>query len=192
LEKELLDALVLANKILDKAELTVPFGHVSARIPSTDRFLISRAVPPGAVSQKDILVVDFQGKILEGEGRWHGETWIHICLYRVRPDVNSIVHTHSLYVTALATAETTFIPATVFGTPFANAKIYKNAGLISNEERGKKMAAFSSVSLLFQPVMAALFAWVLLSEALVPLQMVGGVIVLAGIYLARRGSKAAE
>src|SRR5688572_21905986 len=49
-------------------------------------------------------------------------------------------------------------------------------------------AAFSSVSLLFQPVMAALFAWALLSESLVPLQILGGVIVLAGIYLARRGS----
>jgi drug/metabolite transporter (DMT)-like permease len=49
-------------------------------------------------------------------------------------------------------------------------------------------AAFSSVSLLFQPVMAALFAWVLLSEPLGVLQVVGGVVVLAGIWLARRGS----
>jgi drug/metabolite transporter (DMT)-like permease len=49
-------------------------------------------------------------------------------------------------------------------------------------------AAFSSVSLLFQPVMAALFAWMLLSEPLAPLQIVGGIVVLAGIYLARRGS----
>ena len=49
-------------------------------------------------------------------------------------------------------------------------------------------AAFSSVSLLLQPVMAALFAWVLLQEALVPLQIAGGFAVLAGIYLARRGS----
>jgi len=49
-------------------------------------------------------------------------------------------------------------------------------------------AAFSSVSLLFQPVMAALFAWVLLGEALLPLQITGGLVVLAGIYLARRGS----
>jgi drug/metabolite transporter (DMT)-like permease len=49
-------------------------------------------------------------------------------------------------------------------------------------------AAFSSVSLLLQPVMAALFAWVLLAEPLVPLQMVGGGVVLLGIYLARRGS----
>ena len=51
-------------------------------------------------------------------------------------------------------------------------------------------AAFSSVSLLFQPVVAALFAWVLLSESLVPLQVVGGLVVLLGIYLARRGSSA--
>jgi drug/metabolite transporter (DMT)-like permease len=49
-------------------------------------------------------------------------------------------------------------------------------------------AAFSSVSLLFQPVMAALFAWMILAEALAPLQVLGGCIVLAGIYLARRGS----
>jgi len=49
-------------------------------------------------------------------------------------------------------------------------------------------AAFSSVSLLFQPVMAAVFAWVLLAEPLVALQVVGGVVVLAGIWLARRGS----
>jgi len=49
-------------------------------------------------------------------------------------------------------------------------------------------AAFSSVSLLFQPVMAALFAWMILAEPLAPLQVLGGCIVLAGIYLARRGS----
>ncbi len=49
-------------------------------------------------------------------------------------------------------------------------------------------AGFSSVGLLFQPVMAALFAWVLLGEQLVALQVAGGAVVLAGIYLARRAS----
>ena len=49
-------------------------------------------------------------------------------------------------------------------------------------------AAFSSVSLLFQPVMAAVFAWILLGEPLVALQVAGCVVVLLGIYLARRGS----
>src|ERR1044071_8497381 len=53
-------------------------------------------------------------------------------------------------------------------------------------------AAFSSVSLLFQPVMAAIFAWILLAEPLVPLQIAGGVIVLVAIYLARRGSSTGQ
>jgi drug/metabolite transporter (DMT)-like permease len=49
-------------------------------------------------------------------------------------------------------------------------------------------AAFSSVGLLLQPVLAAGFAWVLLTEPLSTLQIAGGAVVLAGIYLARRGS----
>jgi drug/metabolite transporter (DMT)-like permease len=49
-------------------------------------------------------------------------------------------------------------------------------------------ATFSSVGLLLQPVIAAGFAWMLLAEPLVPLQIAGGIVVLIGIYLARRGS----
>ena len=49
-------------------------------------------------------------------------------------------------------------------------------------------ASFSSVSLLLQPVLAAVYAWVLLGETVGPVQMLGGLVVLAGIYLARRGS----
>jgi len=49
-------------------------------------------------------------------------------------------------------------------------------------------AAFSSVSLLLQPVLAAIYAWALLGEAVGPVQMLGALVVLTGIYLARRGS----
>lgn len=49
-------------------------------------------------------------------------------------------------------------------------------------------APFSSVGLLLQPVVAAFFAWLLLSEPVVALQIAGGLIVLAAIWLARRAS----
>ena len=49
-------------------------------------------------------------------------------------------------------------------------------------------ASLSSVSLLIQPVMAALFAWLLFHEAIGPAQWIGGAMVLCGIYVARRGS----
>ena len=50
-------------------------------------------------------------------------------------------------------------------------------------------AAFSSVSLLLQPAAAAVLAWALLAEPLGALQAIGGVVVLAGILMARRGSR---
>lgn len=53
---------------------------------------------------------------------------------------------------------------------------------------GHLPVSFSSVSLLWQPVVAAGLAWVILDESLVPLQAGGGLAVLAGIFLARRGS----
>ena len=53
-------------------------------------------------------------------------------------------------------------------------------------------ASFSSVALLVQPVLAALLAWIILDEALSSLQMLGGVIVILGIALARRASLAPD
>ncbi|MEO8144052.1 MAG: DMT family transporter [Betaproteobacteria bacterium] len=50
-------------------------------------------------------------------------------------------------------------------------------------------AGFTSVSLLLQPVIAAFFAWILLGEPLIALQIAGGSVVLAGIYLARKASR---
>lgn len=50
-------------------------------------------------------------------------------------------------------------------------------------------ASFSSVTLLLQPVLSAVFAWLLLSEVLTTQQMIGGFIVLIGIFVARRGSQ---
>jgi drug/metabolite transporter (DMT)-like permease len=49
-------------------------------------------------------------------------------------------------------------------------------------------ASFSSVGLLFQPLTAAVAAWIIFNEALGPMQMVGGVLLLWGIYLSKRGS----
>ena len=116
--------------------------------------------------------------------RDRGETTLHLMA------VTSTITTLFLLPAALASGET-LLPATAFGwwilIGLALVSHAAGQGLIAYA-LAHLPAAFSSVSLLSQPVMAALFAWVLLSEALVPLQIAGGLIVLAGIYLARRGS----
>jgi drug/metabolite transporter (DMT)-like permease len=91
---------------------------------------------------------------------------------------------------ALATGET-MLPATALGwAKLLGLALVSHAagqGLIA-WALAHLRASFSSVSLLFQPVMAALFAWALLGEPLAALQIAGGLVVLGGIWLARRAS----
>ena len=93
-----------------------------------------------------------------------------------------------LYPVALASGEQ-ILPATATGwvTLVALAVIAQVAGqsLIAYA-MAHLPATFSSVGLLFQPVMAAVFAWILLGEALGATAIVGGVIVLLGIFIAHR------
>ena len=108
--------------------------------------------------------------------------------------VTSTITALFLFPIALASGEQ-MLPATAFGwwmlIGLALVSHAAGQGLIAYA-LAHLPAPFSSVSLLFQPVMAAMFAWVLLSEPLVPLQIAGACVVLAGIYLAGRGSKAGE
>jgi drug/metabolite transporter (DMT)-like permease len=127
----------------------------------------------------------YAGYILAVKGlRDRGETTLHLMA------VTSTITAIFLFPAALASGDA-MLPASAFGwAMLIGLALISHAagqGLIAYA-LAHLPAAFSSVSLLFQPVMAALFAWALLAEALVPLQVAGGLIVLAGIYLARRGS----
>jgi drug/metabolite transporter (DMT)-like permease len=131
----------------------------------------------------------YAGYILAVKGlRDRGETTLHLMA------VTTTITTLLLFPVALASGEQ-MLPASAFGwwmlIGLALVSHAAGQGLIAYA-LAHLPAAFSSVSLLFQPVMAALFAWLLLSEGLVPLQVVGGIVVLAGIYLARRGSGAGQ
>jgi drug/metabolite transporter (DMT)-like permease len=104
--------------------------------------------------------------------------------------VTSSITALILLPVALATGEA-MLPATALGwAKLAGLALISHAagqGLIA-WALAHLPASFSSVSLLFQPVMAALFAWALLGEPLAALQVAGGLVVLAGIWLARRAS----
>ncbi|HTG98233.1 MAG TPA: DMT family transporter [Burkholderiales bacterium] len=127
----------------------------------------------------------YAGYILAVKGlRDRGETTLHLMA------VTSTITALLLFPAALASGEP-MLPSSTFGwwmlIGLALISHAAGQGLIAYA-LAHLPAAFSSVSLLFQPVMAALFAWLLLSEGLVPLQIAGGIVVLFGIYLARRGS----
>src|SRR5262249_29020133 len=73
------------------------FGHVSARHPTNpDHFLMSRSLAPALVTADDIMEFDLDGNAVDPRGRaLFIERFIHGEIYRMRPDVMSVVHTHS-------------------------------------------------------------------------------------------------
>ena len=96
---ELRSDLVLANRILANEGVLDVFGHISVRHPEKpDRFILSRSLAPGQVTDADLMEFDLEGRVTEGEERPYLERFIHSGIYAVRPDVNSVIHHHAASV----------------------------------------------------------------------------------------------
>lgn len=93
----LIDDLVSANHILVTENVFDGFGHVSVRHDQrSDRFLISRSLAPSLVQAEDILECDFDGQVVDPLGRKsYLERFIHSAIYKARPDVMAVIHSHS-------------------------------------------------------------------------------------------------
>lgn len=93
----LIEELAVANRILFREGVLDAFGHVSARHDKRpDRFLLARNMAPGLVTKEDIFEFDFVGAPIDAKGHAvYLERFIHGAIYRARPDVMAIVHSHS-------------------------------------------------------------------------------------------------
>jgi ribulose-5-phosphate 4-epimerase/fuculose-1-phosphate aldolase len=93
----LIEDIVTGSRVLADFGVLDGFGHVSARHPANpNRFLMSRSLAPALVTADDIMEFDLDGNAVDARGRsLFLERFIHSEIYRARPDVMSVVHTHS-------------------------------------------------------------------------------------------------
>lgn len=78
-------------------------GNVSGRDPGSGLVVIKPSgVAYDHLTPENMVVVDLDGKVVEGELKPSSDTFAHMYVYRHRPDVNGVVHTHSTYATAWA------------------------------------------------------------------------------------------
>ena len=89
--------LATANHILFDRGILDAFGHVSVRHPEgPDKFLLSRNSAPALVTHSDVMTFDFDGNALDHtENSVYLERFIHGEIYRLRPDVQAVVHSHA-------------------------------------------------------------------------------------------------
>jgi HCOMODA/2-hydroxy-3-carboxy-muconic semialdehyde decarboxylase len=93
----LLQDLSVANWILARYRVVDAFGHVSVRHPgSPGHFLLARNMAPALVAPPDIVTFGLDGTPCDASGRGiYLERFIHGEIYRLRPDVQSVVHSHA-------------------------------------------------------------------------------------------------
>lgn len=96
-------ALVACGRRLDALGFApATDGNLSARL-GEDRFLVTPAGrEKGSLRPEELLVVDGEGRVLDGEGRPSTETPMHLLCYRKRPGVRGVVHAHPPVATAFA------------------------------------------------------------------------------------------
>lgn len=92
-----IDDLVAAYRILAMEGILDAYGHASIRNPENPgHFLISRSRAPELVTADDILEFDLESNEVRGDTRKpYLERFIHGQIYKSRPDVNAVIHTHS-------------------------------------------------------------------------------------------------
>jgi ribulose-5-phosphate 4-epimerase/fuculose-1-phosphate aldolase len=103
-EPTLVQQLVTANHILFDQGVVDGFGHVSVRHDKRpDRFLLARNMAPGQVTADDIIEFTLDGEAVNANGRRvYLERFIHGEIYRKRPDVMAVVHSHSHSIVPLS------------------------------------------------------------------------------------------
>jgi ribulose-5-phosphate 4-epimerase/fuculose-1-phosphate aldolase len=145
-----LSDLVVANRILAAEGVLDGFGHVSIRDPRDPAcYLMSRSLAPALVTAADIIQHDLDNKPTQDRGQaLYYERWIHGEIYKARPDVNAIVHSHSPTVVPFASTKAPLRPILHnasflgFGTPvFEIRNFIPNSDLmISTAALGKALA----------------------------------------------------
>jgi ribulose-5-phosphate 4-epimerase/fuculose-1-phosphate aldolase len=108
----ILASLVLANRILHGLGVLDGYGHVSARDPRhPDHFFLARSLAPALVTAADIMAYDLDAHPVEARDRaMYAERFIHGEIYRARPDVHAVVHSHSPTVIPFGVSRTALRP----------------------------------------------------------------------------------
>ena len=117
------------------------FGHISARTEDPNVVLMTPHDLGKVSHPDDFLLCDLDGNLIGRAGKLPGELPIHLEIFKVRPDVNSVAHFHTHNATSFSMSEhdlkPTYFMASILG---GDIPVHPDSRLIMTEERGREMA----------------------------------------------------
>lgn len=133
--------MLAACRVLTHFRIVEGFGHVSVRIPHSERLLITPRRALGLVTDAELVELDFEGRQLAGEGKPPLEIAMHLAIYRRRANVKAIVRGHPRHVAAYACAGAPLRVAHGFGANLGPVvPVIGEPYLVTNNEMGEAVA----------------------------------------------------
>lgn len=140
-----------AVRMMENIQLLDMNGHVSCRLPGTDKFLInSRKASRASVTMSDIVLCDMNGTLLEGDSEPPSEYHIHTEIYKRRSDVNCVIHNHPHYQTVLGIADVEMKPVFGIGSFVGQTPVYEKSSLVNTAEMGAELAELLASGIVVQ------------------------------------------
>jgi ribulose-5-phosphate 4-epimerase/fuculose-1-phosphate aldolase len=137
LKQQLADAL----RMMERAEVIDFNGHMSCRLPGTEHLLINSGKSVrSALTAADIIAIDMDGKPLEGDVVPPMEFHIHTEMYRRRPDVNAVAHTHPVWSTLFSMTGQPVLPVTMQAAVMGPIRIFDKTASINQKALGEELA----------------------------------------------------
>lgn len=134
--------IISACRILSEEELVHGFGHVSARIPGTDRFLLTPRISLSLVQEKDLLTLNLKGEVVRGKSPAPFEAPLHAAILRAAPDVNAITRIHARKARIFSVTNRKLEPVHNHGSFFAGGvPVFHKTDLISTRTLAEDVAA---------------------------------------------------
>ncbi len=123
IKKEIVD---LCKQLLNEKHVIGSAGNVSVRIKDKDKEFV--LITPSNVrydemAPEDILIIDMEGKVVEGKRNPSVEKKMHLSIYKERDDVNAIIHAHSIYSTVLSALKLTIPPIFEEFVPYIGGEV---------------------------------------------------------------------
>ena len=134
--------LITACRILSREGLVHGFGHVSARIPDSDLFLLTPRISLALVKDKDLLVLNLKGEIVAGKSPAPFEAPLHTAILNGRAEVHAIARIHGRRANMFSVTDRKLEPVHNHGSFFAGGvPVFPKTDLISTQKLGVEVVA---------------------------------------------------
>ena len=133
--------IISACRILSQQKLVEGFGHISARIPDTEFFLLTPRIALALVKEADLLTMNFNNEVVAGDQPAPSEAWLHSAIMKSKPRVNAVTRIHARVANYFSVTDRKLEPVHNHGSFFTGGvPVFATPDLITTARLGDEVA----------------------------------------------------